>query len=91
MVKTRQLLERLYDPEPLRPMSMFGINKSNFLTAKSTIITYAVVMMQFKLTDFQNSQTSSGTNVTTLTTNCSTLSDSQNLTDFINVTFFRPT
>ena len=89
MVKTRQLLERLYDPEPLRPMSMFGINKSNFLTAKSTIVTYAVVMMQFKLTDFQNSQTNNGANVTS--TNCSNLSDSQNLTDFFNVTFFQPT
>jgi hypothetical protein len=83
VAKTRQLLERLYDPEPLRPMSMFGINKSNFLTAKSTIVTYAVVMLQFKVTDYQNSQTNNSTNTTA--TNCLNLSDSQNLSDFYNI------
>ena len=57
----RQLLERLHDPEPLRPMSLFGINLSNFFGAKITIITYVVVLLQFKLTDVQNSKNNNGT------------------------------
>jgi uncharacterized protein YpbB len=48
-----QILERLHDPEPLRPLALFGINRSNFLTVESTMITYVIVLMQFKLTDIQ--------------------------------------
>ena len=64
-------------------MSLFGINLSNFLSVKSTIITYVVVLLQFKLTDVQNSNKNNETSnnsvdatiaptTTTVTANIST-------------------
>ena len=64
-------------------MSLFGINLSNFLSVKATIITYVVVLLQFKLTDVQNSNKTNETSnnsidatiapTTTVTANISTV------------------
>ena len=64
-------------------MSLFGINLSNFLRVTATIITYVVVLLQFKLTDVQNSNKTNETSnnsidatiapTTTVTANISTV------------------
>jgi len=72
-IKSRFLLERLRMKDPLKPMGFFVINKANFFAAESTILTYAVVLLQFKVTDFfgnakiANSTNcfENGTNITT--------------------------
>lgn len=42
------LLRRLSSRSPLSPCSFFGVNHSGMLGAAATIITYMIVLMQFR-------------------------------------------
>ncbi len=50
-IKSRFLLKRLRMNNPLKPLGLFVINKSNFFAAESTIVTYTIVLLQFKVAD----------------------------------------
>ncbi len=42
------LKENLGQPNPIAPYSMFGLNNASFLTTLATIVTYLIVLLQFR-------------------------------------------
>jgi hypothetical protein len=49
--KAKYLLKCMKQPDPIRPCHMFGVNRSSLLGCASTVITYLVVLLQFKTTE----------------------------------------
>jgi hypothetical protein len=49
--KAKYLLKCMKQPDPIRPCHMFGVNRSSLLACASTVITYMVVMLQFKTSE----------------------------------------
>ena len=42
------LIDRFSNPCPIRPLDMFDLNYSSFLGLNNTILTYLVILLQFK-------------------------------------------
>ena len=64
------LLERLRDSSTMKPFAMFTVTRSAFLGAFGTVLTYLVVLIQFKVAE-QTSGTT--TNNSTNSTNSTSL------------------
>ena len=42
------LIERFSLPSPIRPLDMFDLNRASLLGINNTILTYLVILLQFK-------------------------------------------
>ena len=50
--KMELLFKRLSNPNPLCPANVFNLNKSTILSSSAAIVTYLIILMQFKISGF---------------------------------------
>ena len=51
-MKSKIVCKNLSGIEPLKPMGYFALNKSTLLSIFGTVITYCIILMQFKQANF---------------------------------------